>query len=669
MFAARPVQAVESTSRPWSGSDLAGIQEDEMPLHFKSFRTRLLVLFLGLLAIVQIAAFLIVNTATTNSARRQIDSALVTTAESFRELLKERTGSLLVAARLLSGDFAFKKAYSTHEHETILSALNNHRHRIGADMMFLVGMDEVTIADTLHPDQHGNAFPYSDLITTAEENEYGEAATVQLVDGRPVQMVVVPLLTPTPDAWICVGFNIDNRMAQGLKEISNSEISFVTRTNRGRWMSAASTLPEQDIPDLKTALERNVWQANASTIFSQSGEHYVSLVVPLEKSANQVLAVLQRSLDLALAPSRQLSLVLAGLFALGIFLSAVAAIAIARRVTQPVLTLVKGAHRVRDGDFEHPVAINQQDELGELANSFNTMMTGLAERDRVRDLLGKVVSMEIADELLSKDIELGGEEREVTILFSDVRNFTKMCENRSPQEVLSILNAYLTRVSSVIESQGGVVDKFIGDAVMSLFGAPLSHADDASRALRTATGMCAALKALNREFREQGKPELFIGIGINTAVVVAGNMGSQTRLNYTVIGDGVNLASRLEGLTKYYGVPVVVSADTRSAAPEFLYRELDLVCVKGKTAPVTIYQPVVCDPGEESETIAEIEEHHLCLRFYRDRNWDAAIEGFTALAGKHPEDHLYQLYLKRLEQLRASPPPADWEGVFTFSEK
>ena len=237
------------------------------------------------------------------------------------------------------------------------------------------------------------------------------------------------------------------------------------------------------------------------------------------------------------------------------------------------------------------------------------------------------------------------------------------------QKTLSILNAYLTRVSSVIESQGGVVDKFIGDAVMSLFGAPLSHADDASRALRTATGMCAALKALNREFREQGKPELSIGIGINTAVVVAGNMGSQTRLNYTVIGDGVNLASRLEGLTKYYGVPVVVSADTRSAAPEFLYRELDLVCVKGKTAPVTIYQPVVCDPGEESETIAEIEEHHLCLRFYRDRNWDAAIEGFTALAGKHPEDHLYQLYLKRLEQLRASPPPADWEGVFTFSEK
>jgi len=640
-----------------------------MPLHFKSFRTRLLVLFLGLLAVVQVAAFLIVNTATTRSARGQIDAALVTTAESFRELLKERSSSLLVAARLLSGDFAFKKAYSTREHETILSALNNHRHRIGADMMFLVSLDEMVIADTLHPDQHGTPFSFSTLIGAAEENEYGEAATVQLVDGRPVQLVIVPLLTPTPDAWICVGFNIDNRMARGLKEISKSEISFVTHSDSDQWATAASTLSEQAIPDLKAALAQRIWQANASTIFTQSGEHYVSLVVPLEKSADRVLAVLQRSLDLALAPSRQLSLLLAGLFALGISLSAVAAVVIARRVTKPVLTLVEGAHRVKDGDFEQPVLVGQQDELGELANSFNTMMSGLAERDRVRDLLGKVVSMEIAEELLSKDIELGGEEREVTILFSDVRNFTELCENRSPQEVLSILNAYLTRVSNVIESQGGVVDKFIGDAVMSLFGAPLSHADDASRALRTATGMCAALQELNKEFRQQGRPELSIGIGINTAVVVAGNMGSQTRLNYTVIGDGVNLASRLEGLTKYYGVPVVVSRDTRNAAPEFIYRELDLVCVKGKKEPVAIYQPIVCKADEAADTVATIQAYEACLQHYRDLNWDAAIEGFTALALKQPDDYLYQLYLQRLEKFRSNPPPPDWDGVFAFSEK
>ena len=640
-----------------------------MQLHFKSFRNRLLVLFLGLLAIVQVSAFFIVNTAATNSARKQIDAALVTTSGSFRELLEERTASLLVAARLLSGDFAFKKAYSTHEHKTILSALSNHRQRIAADMMFLVSLDETVIADTLHPERHDEAFRFPGLIEAAEENEYGETAAVLLVDGRPVQLVVVPLLTPTPDAWICVGFTIDDRMARGLKEISNSEISFVTRSKKGGWMAVASTLPRINVSQLQTSLQSQRWSANVSSIFPQANEHYVSLVVPLEKSSNRVFAVLQRSLDMALAPTRRLRLVLAGLFALGIALSAVAAVVIARRVTQPVLTLVSGAHRVREGNFEQPVVVKQQDELGELANSFNTMMNGLAERDRVRDLLGKVVSMEIAEELLSKDIELGGEEREVTILFSDVRNFTTLCENRPPQEMLSILNDYLTRVSDVIESQGGVVDKFIGDAVMSLFGAPLSHADDAARAVRTATGMCSALKELNYEFRKQGRPELAIGIGINTAVVVAGNMGSQTRLNYTVIGDGVNLASRLEGLSKYYGVPVVVSKETRDAAPEFIYRELDLVRVKGKQKPVAIYQPVVYDENTKSGIMATLEQYHASLRRYRGQEWDAAIDGFTRLNNKYPEDRLYQLYLKRLESFKENPPPREWDGVIQFDQK
>ncbi len=640
-----------------------------MQLHFKSFRNRLLVLFLGLIAVVQVAAFFIVNTAATNSARNQIDSALITTSGSFKELLEERTSSLLVAARLLSGDFAFKKAYATGDNKTILSALNNHRERIGADMMFLVSLDEQVIADTLHPEKHGAKFAYPGLIEAAEDNEYGEASAVLLVDGRPVQIVVVPLLTPTPDAWICVGFTIDDRMAKGLKEISNSEISFVTKSTKADWITVATTLPQQNISQLKSNLQSQHWKDNISTIFNLSDEQYVSLVVPLEKSSNRVLAVLQRSLDMALAPTRRLSLLLAGLFTLGLALSAVAAVIIARRVTRPVLTLVDGAHRVKEGDFKEPVIVQQQDELGELANSFNTMMSGLAERDRVRDLLGKVVSMEIAEELLSKDIELGGEEREVTVLFSDVRNFTQLCENRSPQEVLSILNAYLTRVSDVIESQGGVVDKFIGDAVMSLFGAPLNHADDGARAMRTATGMCEALKDLNKEFREQGKPELAIGIGINTAVVVAGNMGSQTRLNYTVIGDGVNLASRLEGLTKHYGVPVVVSRETRDAAPEFIYRELDLVCVKGKTEPVAIYQPIVCDENTQSETMETLEQYQVCLQHYRNRDWDSAIKCFVELSKRYPEDNLYQLYLARLESFKANPPPDDWNGVFEFKQK
>ncbi|MEW6200900.1 MAG: adenylate/guanylate cyclase domain-containing protein [bacterium] len=177
------------------------------------------------------------------------------------------------------------------------------------------------------------------------------------------------------------------------------------------------------------------------------------------------------------------------------------------------------------------------------------MTKELEERDRVRDLLGKVVSPEIAEELLNKKLELGGEEREVTILFTAVRNFTTLSENYPQRAVLEMLNTHLTRMRTVVEKNGGVVDKYIGDSVMAIFGAPLHH-DDADRRLKTAIEMMQMEKEINEDFKRKGLTAIEIGIGINTAVVIAGNMGSQSRMNYTVIGDGVNVASRLENLTR-----------------------------------------------------------------------------------------------------------------------
>ncbi len=226
-----------------------------------------------------------------------------------------------------------------------------------------------------------------------------------------------------------------------------------------------------------------------------------------------------------------------------------------------------------------------EDEIGLLAGAFNHMSEGLAERDQVRDLLGKVVSPAVAAELLRKDVTLGGEEREVTILFSDLRSFTSMCEARSAQEMLGVLNHYFTRMSAIVEAHRGVVDKYVGDAMMALFGAPLAGPDDADRAMETALEMSEALDELNREWQAQGRHALNFGIGINTDVVVAGNMGSQTRLNYTVIGDGVNLASRLEALTKTpeYGTRIIVSHSTlEKAKGRYRTRRLGEVAVKGK---------------------------------------------------------------------------------------
>ncbi|MDQ3119360.1 MAG: adenylate/guanylate cyclase domain-containing protein, partial [Verrucomicrobiota bacterium] len=215
-----------------------------------------------------------------------------------------------------------------------------------------------------------------------------------------------------------------------------------------------------------------------------------------------------------------------------------------------------------------------------------------AERDRVRSILGKVVSPAIAAELMGKELALGGEEREVTILFSDIRNFTGICERLGPAEMLATLNLCFTRMSEIIERHGGVVDKYVGDAIMALFGAPISSPRDADAALCAALEMSEALDELNRKWRDKGQPTFEVGIGINTDVVIAGNMGSQARLNYTVIGDGVNLASRLEGLTKNseYGTRIIVGAGTLAAARDsYETRPLGEVLVKGKQKTTAIF--------------------------------------------------------------------------------
>jgi adenylate cyclase len=281
------------------------------------------------------------------------------------------------------------------------------------------------------------------------------------------------------------------------------------------------------------------------------------------------------------------------LFALiGLFLSVAVGIWIARNISKPVLELAEGARRIGEGHYSHRVKVPRGDEIGLLGDAFNRMGEGLAERDQVRDLLGKVVSPSIASELLRKAVTLGGEEREVTILFSDLRSFTSISEARSPQQILAMLNRYFTIMCGIIEKHGGVVDKYMGDAIMALFGAPLAHTDDADCALQAALDMSDALDELNRKWEAKEHRALEVGIGINTDLVVAGNMGSETRLNYTVIGDGVNLASRLEKLTKTpeYGTRIIVSHSTLSKATRcYQTRRLGEVAVKGKQKTTEIY--------------------------------------------------------------------------------
>jgi adenylate cyclase len=227
-----------------------------------------------------------------------------------------------------------------------------------------------------------------------------------------------------------------------------------------------------------------------------------------------------------------------------------------------------------------------------------------------------------------------------------------------------MLNTYLTTVSALIDERKGVVDKYIGDAVMALFGAPLGAPDDPQRALDTALAMIHALPALNEQFARDGWPALSIGIGIHSGNVVAGNIGSSTRLNYTVLGDTVNLAARLESLCKYYGVPLIVSGATMARCKGIVFRELDLVRVKGKSEIVAIYEAVDQEANIDGAKRAALDLHAKVIAFYRAGRFDEALRELDA----GPQDALAKLYRDRCTRYQAQPPGAGWDGVTTFTQ-
>jgi adenylate cyclase len=259
---------------------------------------------------------------------------------------------------------------------------------------------------------------------------------------------------------------------------------------------------------------------------------------------------------------------------------------------------------------------------------------------------------------------MAGESRDLTVLFCDVREFTALSENLTPQDLSAMMNAYLTPMTSVIHTFHGTVDKYIGDSIMAFWGAPVPNENHARDGVDAALAMQERIPALTREFKTRGWPELAIGIGINSGAMNVGDMGSEFRKAYTVLGDAVNLASRLEGLTKEYGAPVIMGEDTRRAIPEMICRELDRVRVKGRVHAVTIYEPL--GRTLTSDLRRELGEWDAALEQYRDGKFPEAEIAFAALARAHPAQKLYALYRVRCATFRIEPPASDWDGATTF---
>jgi len=301
-----------------------------------------------------------------------------------------------------------------------------------------------------------------------------------------------------------------------------------------------------------------------------------------------------------------------------------------------------------------------------------TYLGGEAYRSLVTERKGRYlkkafssyVSPELVNEIVKNPerLQLGGEKREISILFSDIRGFTTLSEGVTPETLVKLLNDYLSPMTRIVMDERGTLDKFIGDAIMAIFNAPLDLENHPVGACRTAVRMIERLTELNKEFSRLGMPQIDIGIGINTGEAVVGNMGSDMRFDYTAIGDSVNLASRLEGLNKYYGTHILVSEATRRQVSDvFTFREVDLVRVKGKNEPIAVYELMI---GRTNL----IEQFQQALALYRKAEFAAAADTFARLE-EETGDYLSQLYRNRCREFQQNPPADGWDGVYVSQSK
>jgi adenylate cyclase len=294
------------------------------------------------------------------------------------------------------------------------------------------------------------------------------------------------------------------------------------------------------------------------------------------------------------------------------------------------------------------------------------------EKRKVRRTFQQYVSPGVI-RLLEQDpgrfLRRGGETKELTIMFSDIRGFTSLSEGLTADELVTLLNEYLGEMTDILFKRWGTLDKYIGDAIMAFWGSPFPQEDHAQRACSAALDMFSRLEELNAKWREDGRPTLAVGVGLNTGLVNVGNMGSERRLAWTVMGDNVNLASRLEGLTKEYGVRLVVSESTwQQVSAHFVGRELDRIRVKGKQRPVGIYE--VLDFRENGDRHGELlSGFEEAMRAYRKREWREAVAQFETLVEHWPQDGPSQLFRRRSREFLHEAPAADWDGVYVMKTK
>ncbi len=469
---------------------------------------------------------------------------------------------------------------------------------------------------------------------------------------------------------IAIGFALTAADLKDIIGITQAEVAFVA--DGIVYINSLAGVPAETLLRLAESAQ-DIFDAGVLR-FDVDTEEFLALPLPVEStlSAPVGAVVVYRSKTKEQQVFNNLRHILNVIGITALIAAGLLAYFISHNVSRVVRELFHGVRQVRDGNLDIRLDVRSRDEFGELGQAFNEMTAGLKEKETIRDTFKRYVSSSVVDELLrnAEDIRLGGENKTLTILFSDIAGFTGISERLTPEEVVEFLNEYLSLMTNEIEAQQGIVDKYIGDAVMAFWGAPVPLEDHAVHACRAALNQLKRVAELRERWStREGLQAFDIRIGLHTGEVVVGNIGSETRMDYTIIGDCVNTASRLEGMNKVYGTNILITEGTYGEVGDaFLARELDLILPVGKSDPVRIYELV----GEAHEVDARLAAKHArfaqALAQYRDRRFDAALAAFGELA-REWADRAAAAFEQRCRDYLEAPPPPHWDGTYRSVSK
>lgn len=540
-----------------------------------------------------------VGTIVSRQAEETIAEDLRNSLKVFEALQREKTANLRALLANISEAPRLKAALDLRKQDPATVADLAAELRGGLDLLqvsdtkgrllFSAMGDQRTVPAKIAP----SASPFDAFFARAVDPENpAVSAGAMTWEGRIFIVMTGPVIAKDRVVGgLRAGFELGIKQAEDLRDQTGSEVAFTVGAAR----VAVSSLPPAAAAALGTALAGMAADAMGGAAFALAldGQPFVVQPAPLKDPAGGTLGwqVQARSRARVL---KLLSRVRGGVLTIGLtgLVVAVGLIyLIARGIASPLKDLVRGTVEVDRGNLDYRVPVRTTDELGVLAEAFNTMVKDLKEKERVKAVFGRYLPKAVADRAMAHEGELmlGGEERDVAIFFSDVRGFTALSENMPPQKLVGQLNEYFTAMTEILFAHDGTLDKLIGDAVMAVFGAPVADPDAPVKAVRTALRMQAALRDLNRGFEAQGLPRFEIGIGINTGNVVAGNLGSTKQLSYTVIGEEVNLASRL--CSKAGKGQILISESVyRKVKWQFECGRLEPITVKNVSYPVQVYE-------------------------------------------------------------------------------